>query len=298
MTSPLADNTKPIADENIWAADGPFSEITLYRDWDYFAGQVESLRMHLFEYQTIPQWNFFFCGGVPELANPQSWAFTPLSVIAYLLPGNWAIVAIWMLFSALGAWAMKKLLGLFDVRGVAAWAGASVYVLSGYFAAHFNQGHVTFALMHLVPLMTYLWCNMLMGRDGGGTWRTGLALMLSTWVFFTSALPHPLFFAYPAMILVVIGVVSWRVVESKDWREQLVTSGMFHALGIALSLYKLIPMAFWQMRFPREGVAFESHGLLGLLEGLISPHADYGDMSSGLDYLPTQHWFSVNPCRR
>ncbi len=61
---------------NTWTAEQSLSELTPFADWDPVAAMIASLRIHLFEFGTIPTWNYMFCGGRPELAQPFSWAYS------------------------------------------------------------------------------------------------------------------------------------------------------------------------------------------------------------------------------
>ena len=70
---------------------------------------IASLRVHLFEHQTIPVWNFMFCGGRPELAVPFSWAYTWPSLFGYALAPMHAIIAAWIALSLVGLLAAKSL---------------------------------------------------------------------------------------------------------------------------------------------------------------------------------------------
>lgn len=134
----------------------PVARVTPYMDWDYFTSMAASLRVYLFRHGTVPAWNVMFCGGRPELANPQSWAFTWVSLFAYLFSPNWAVMMIWLVMTVVGFASCYALFRDWTDSRLGAVVGAVLYSLNGYFGSHFNVGHVTFAFYHLVPLM--MWC--------------------------------------------------------------------------------------------------------------------------------------------
>ena len=115
-----------------WTAEEGLSELTLGFDWDSTASMIAMLRVHLYEYGTVPTWNFGFCGGRPELAAPISWAYTWPSLIAYALPPNHAVLALWLLMTAVGFLATRAILLRWTRNGTAAVSGACVYAFSGY----------------------------------------------------------------------------------------------------------------------------------------------------------------------
>ena len=91
-----------------WEAEQSLSSLTFWADWDPVTSMILSLRIHLFEYGTIPSWNFMFCGGRPELSVPYSWAYTWPSLFAYALPPNHAIIAVWVAMTGVGLFATRK----------------------------------------------------------------------------------------------------------------------------------------------------------------------------------------------
>ncbi len=176
-----------------WTAEESLCGQTLFADWDGVASMIFSLRTYLFEHGTVPIWNFMLCGGQPELSVPFSWAYAWPSLIGYALPPIHAILAVWFVMSLAGFLAMRALLMRWSGVARGATAGACVYVLSGYFASHFNAGHVTFAFFHFVPILMLLFevgfARMLAGGKvlgpSEGFWASGAGLAVSV-VFFVA----------------------------------------------------------------------------------------------------------------
>ena len=125
-----------------WSSDEALNDLALYADWDFVSSMILSLRIHLYEYGTIPTWNFRLCGGSPELSAPHSWAYVWPSLFAYALPPNSAILSLWIVLTLVGFFSMRALLLRWSGSVLGANKGACLYVFSGYFAARFNGGHV------------------------------------------------------------------------------------------------------------------------------------------------------------
>jgi hypothetical protein len=258
----------PPPDGRVWTLGEPLSELSLPFDWDSVASMIGSLRVYALEHGSIPVWNFTFCGGRPELAVPFSWAWTWPSLFAYLLPPNPAILAVWALLTAAGALATRALLLRWTGDSGAAALGALLYAGSGYFGAHFNVGHASFAFLHLVPVAMALFEAGLARRLRGEPARRAVfGCGLGAFLFATAGLPHALLHFYPAFAaLVVLRAVSAARAQglaraARALRPLLVA----HALGLGLAAYKLWPALRWQLDRPRPRAFSEAHGLLEVL---------------------------------
>jgi hypothetical protein len=283
-----------------WTASESLADLTLFRDWDYMSSMVASLRTHLFEYGTVPTWNYLVCGGRPELSIPGSWAYVWPSLFAYALPPNHALIAVWVVMSLAGFFALQALLRDWTGHRLAASLGASLFVFNGFFAARFNPGHVPFAFVHLVPVMLLLFERGFASSLEGALSRRRLVLgVVVAWLFFTAGLPHALMYAYPAfLLLVAVRVVSAARVRS--WRASLRAAtplALSHLLGLWLAAYKLWPVVRWQIDSPRSGVRIEAHApgkvLSNTLE-LVPDFFDFGSLQAG-SWPPWEHAAFVGP---
>lgn len=258
--------------ENLWTQSESLGNVTISGDWDYFASAVSSLRIYLYDFGTIPTWNYLLCGGKPELANPQSWAYTWASVFAYILPSNYTIFALWIVMSAIGFWAMRAFLTMWVKAPIAASAGACIYILNGYFASHFYKGHATFAFFHIVPLILLFYEKTVTNLSLQKSTTTSLILnILIATCFFTAALPHALFYFYPAFLLYV-ALRFWNLALLDGWKKAAKISVIAlstHFLGIWLALYKLWPIMAWQMIQPRVGVKEEAISIVDVFNNTV-----------------------------
>ncbi len=262
----------PPPDGRVWTLPEPLAALTLPFDWDSVASMIASLRYYAFEHGAIPVWNFTFCGGRPELAVPFSWAWTWPSLLAYALPPNQAILAAWALLTAVGALATRALLLRWTGDSAAAALGALLYAGSGYFGAHFNVGHASFAFFHLVPLSMALFEAGLARRlRGEPAVRTVHGSMLGAFLFATAGLPHALLHFYPAFAALVIlrAGSGARAIGFARAVRAVTPLLVAHALGLGLAAYKLWPALRWQLDRPRSGVFTESHGLFEVLANTL-----------------------------
>ena len=256
-----------------WTAEESLSELTLSFDWDSTASMIAMLRVHLYEYGVVPTWNFGFCGGRPELAAPISWAYTWPSLIAYALPPNQAVIALWLLMTAVGFLATRRVLYRWSRDDTAALLGASVYAFSGYFVARFNVGHAGFAFFHLVPVLLLLF-DVAFERYMRDEPALGALLLgaLVSYLFFSAGQPHGLVYFYPAVLL----WAALRLLPASRgdrWKRALRGVGiclLAQVLGAVLAAHKLWPVLRWQMAFPREAAPGESNALSGLLLGTVN----------------------------
>ena len=263
----------------------------LYRDWDYFTSMAESLRLYLFRFHTVPTWNYMLCGGKPELANPQSWAFTWPSLFVYLLPPNAAMISLWIVMTMIGWGSMLLLLRRLGADRLGAVTGATLYAFNGYFAAHFGQGHVTFAFFHLVPLMMLLYARLC---DASSPLRVKpfLAAVGVAFAFFSAALPHALFYFFIAFAIVLTALIlrtghrQGSRVAGRAMTACLASVG----LGVLLAGYKLWPVVAWQLQSPRTGVLREDVTLADILANTTRFATDYDNVLAK-DFA-NQTWFS------
>src|SRR5438034_4339320 len=238
----------------LWLAHGHLSHLTLFRDWDYFASHAASLHHYLWDHGTVPRWNFHLCAGEPELANPQSWAFTWPSLFTYVFTPNWALLTLWIALSVAGLATTFVLLRRWLGDPVAAFAGAVLYVCNGFFASHFNQGHVTFAFFHLIPVLVWAAERATdYELDPASGRKPCIAVVLVSALLFTGGLPHAVLYFYAAFLIYALCRFH-SVLGARGWAQACrshVRLLAAHLCGAAVASYKLLPVALWELRWPR-----------------------------------------------
>jgi hypothetical protein len=272
--------------ESVWDLPAGLTESAWFRDWDYYISSFTSVQKYWSDWQTWPLWNFHFCGGRPELANPQNWTLTWLHPFIYLMQPVHLIVLLWCLLTLTGmaatAWLVRRETGSLLAAGLA----GSVYSLSGYFGAHFNQGVFTFAFFHLVPVMMAL----LIRRFERPTLQNSIGLFAVSLMFFTAALPHGLFYFYPALLLMAAVLFAGEVRASFGGALRRLTVAVYpHVFAAGVALYKLIPVAAWQQMHPRVGVHDESLYPTQMFANLLRIDSDYDNMMA--QAFDGQFWF-------
>lgn len=261
-----------------WGAEESLADLTFYVDWDPVASMILSLRIHLYEYATIPSWNYMLCHGRPELSVPYSWAWTWPSLFAYTFPPVFAILAVWIVMTLVGFLSTRALLLRWTGSQVGALLGACVYVLSGHFAARFNAGHLTFAFYHWIPLLIFLFdvaCDR--ARGGGAMLWPLLSITAVAFLFVSGGLPHPLLHFSPVLLLFILYRVL-RDVRAIGLRPALHAAWkpiVANALGIALAAYKLWPVIAWQLAYPRTRIRFESYEVVQVILNTLMFVTDY-----------------------
>lgn len=273
-----------------WALEEPLTRVSFFRDWDYSTSAFGALRYYWLSHGTVPHWNLAMCGGKPELANPVSLAFTWPSLFAYVLPPIWALLALSALLTVVGLVGMWLLLRRFGATPAAATVGALLYGINGYYASHFNQGHIQFVLFHLVPVMILLFDRFVEQRERAERRLGGfLAVVGVSAMFFSAAIPHPIFHFYPVFAFyVIIRCLSLarRFPLSRALRVAAIPC-LAHLLGLWLAAYKLGPIVLWQLESPRAGVVEERISLGDLWSTFFRFVGDYYEPKA---MFPHQVW--------
>ena len=228
------------------------------------------LRQYLFEHGTIPFWNLYLCGGQFELQNPQSFAFTWPSLLYYLIQPAAAIMVLWALLTAAGTWSTARLLQYAGIRKSISWTCAVAFSFSGYFGAHFNQGHATFSFFHLVPLLC--WAVVREWHRHLESSRPRLIvpwLVLLTFLLFSAPAIQAMVYGFPALLILVFiliwpnaaGRVAGRGAGIVSGRVTSFASGIAASLtlGVLSASYKFLPVLFQSFSRHREDIFTERY---------------------------------------
>jgi hypothetical protein len=242
---------------------------------------IEALRIYMYDYGTIPTWNFFFCGGRPELSIPFSWAYTWTSLFAYAFEPNHAMIAVWLCMRAVGFFAMRSLLLHWTCSELGSGVGAAIYVSSGIFGTAFNLGHVPWAFYHFIPLLMLLFERHIDPRRTPRQHFLVIITLVSV-LFFTSGLPHALIYFYPAFVaLVLFRFFSTAIHQSFRAALAIVgppltAHGLGLGLGLGMSMYKLWPAIRWQFESPRRIFTIETATIADVLRQTLVRQIEWG----------------------
>jgi len=78
-------------------------------DWDQSLAFAEVSRKSIVEYGQLPLWNAFMCGGMPDLGNPHSHAFSPFFLLHLIFGAIVGMKLSCLLHFWLGLWGMWAL---------------------------------------------------------------------------------------------------------------------------------------------------------------------------------------------
>ena len=156
--------------------------------WQQFK-MLESAKWSVLRYREFPGWNAYECGGVPLWDNPTSFVGAPLAWLTFLIGTGRAILAWYVIHSALGFLSMWVLLRAdLKLSRVACFIGSAMWAWNGFHQQHYGVGHVPFVPFEYFPLAIYLW--RLAERDMRGAVALGVLL---AWMMYEGAvypLPH------------------------------------------------------------------------------------------------------------
>ncbi|NDE15917.1 hypothetical protein EBZ80_13395 [bacterium] len=250
--------------QNIWTTAESWDNLTWLWDWDHMISPGRVLQKYLYEHHTIPFWNLYLCGGQFELQNPQSFTFTWPSILQYLMRPAAAIMCLWLLMTIAGTWATARLLLFAGTRNWIAWTCAVAFTFSGYFGAHFNQGHATFSFFHLIPLLCLALVHEWRHQYVSGRSRmVGPWLVLCVFLLFSAPSIQALVYAFPAFLVLMTALFipsSDKVSRLRDHAGFVTGVVTSCVLGVFMAGYKFMPVVFQALSRRRDDIFIESYG--------------------------------------
>ncbi len=231
-------------------------------DWELFASMGLADLAGWIHERRIPTWSYLLCGGAPRLADPQSFAASPLFIVIYLFGPILGTKVLCLLSMVVGLWSLIAILSLWDEhiepeRRLATFekaALAGLFFLSEFFLWRLVVGHMTFIVAGFGMSVVFWSVRAARGPLTGPDY---LKAALCGWLFFSSG-----FFATAAYLLfpvltALLGVVVGQLVRSigtpvvrAAWCRvgRLVLVG---AVMVAPSTYRLAPVVRFQAASPR-----------------------------------------------
>jgi hypothetical protein len=211
-----------------------------FHDWDHHAAYAEAATAAVRQHQELPFWNPYLCGGVPQLAHPESRVLTPSFLLYLALPVGTAMK--WDIALHFGVAALGMALLLFQERAPlpAVIVGALVFGGSTFMSLHAAEGHTWILPVAFAPLVIafyerghdrLLWAGVagfflaLVVGDGGIYPAPHLALFLSLYA-------------------------AGQSLVRRSWRPLLVL-GVTAGVAALLAAPKLLPLLTLMGRAPR-----------------------------------------------
>ncbi len=231
-----------VASVELFLQDG----VEAYHDWDQHLAYQTIAAASVTQHREAPFWNPYPCGGVPDLAHPESRVYSVFFPLYWVLPAHHAIhleALIHFFLGALGMmlWTRSRLTQLGELDPVAARVGplvsASSFVLCSSLALHLAEGHFWILTVAFIPWVVWLIEAQARPLLAGAL----VAVMIGEGGIY----PVPL-------LLMLLGALTlWRAVE----RRSAGPLGELLALlvsAVLLSAPKLFPMLELLSRRPRH----------------------------------------------
>ena len=227
----------------VWPLVWPLDTVGGELDWKYFQALWEADHASIVRYRQLPLWNPWYCGGNPQLANPQTQFFSLFGWVAWFTSAAVGIKAHILGHYVLGA-AGAYMLGRGHQLGrVAAMATGGVWALCGFFAMRTGGGHSAFLPFLLMPWAAHFFD--LSRTTAAGMVGTGLTLA----AMLLGGGMYP--FSLTVGMLAFMGLHD--VVSSpRTFRRVALSLAVALAVALAASAIKMWPLWAFVHEFPRE----------------------------------------------
>ncbi len=243
--------------------------IGVAHDEHYFLMHEEVARRTIVEFFQLPLWNPFFCGGIPELANPQSTFLAP-DFIFRLLAGSVVGRKLAVLFMlVLGMEGTYRLSRRWKNSVFGSLLAAILFSTSGWFSEYIRIGWLNFFTGNqLLPWAVLFFSQAVERRQSK---KCIYAAATITWMLFcggTYTVP------YTVVTLGVLGVF-YTLLRSKKYTQPvrlLYPWKMFAITGVlsvGLGAIRLFPIAELIQKFPRHWYAPEHNSVQSLIQALM-----------------------------
>lgn len=238
-------------------------------DEHYFLMHEEVARRTILEFLQLPVWNPFFCGGIPELANPQSTFLAPdfiFRLLAGTVVGRKLAILFMMVVGMEGTYRLSR---RWKNSALGSILAAIVFSTSGWFSEFIRIGWLNFFTgCHLLPWAILFFSQAVERRHLKKC--IGAAAIIAWMLFCGGTYTVP----YAVVTLFVLSVFyTWIRLKKRPWRMHVFyTWQVFAAVGIVsvgLGAIRLIPLANLLISFPRRWYAPEQNSVWSLVRVLL-----------------------------
>ncbi|MFM8330545.1 MAG: hypothetical protein ACKN9T_02550 [Candidatus Methylumidiphilus sp.] len=228
----------------------------------------------------VPWFSPSFCGGQPFFANAGGFFYSAPTLLSIFFDPLESVRISFMLFAAIGAWGMHRLLrDVFGASVAAALVGGALFLFNGFYAHRVIVGHATYEGFMLLPWIAWaLLFASVPAESRRLRWLehcqcVALAgLMVSYWVFsgFVSLV-------VPAG-MAVLAVAALSLAQDGRWRLFLGRSAAGFAVAVALAASALLAGQAFMSHFPRSdyllpGISSATSAVAILFDALfLSPY--------------------------
>ncbi|MCB9707715.1 MAG: hypothetical protein H6714_02840 [Myxococcales bacterium] len=245
------------------------SRIGTHHDEHYFLMHEEVARRTMVEFLQLPAWNPFFCGGIPELANPQSTLLAPdfvLRLLAGAVIGRKLTIVLTLIIGMEGVYRLGR---RWRNSHLGSMLAAVVFSTSGWFVSFIELGWLNFFVgFQLLPWAVLFFSNAL---ERGRTQNAIATAAVLTWMLFCGGT-----YTVPYTVLTLFLVTlqySWLHWRAPRWPMNFLRPWCALAavglLSIGLGAIRLLPMANVIASHPRHWFAPERNNIAPLFAAML-----------------------------
>ena len=226
-------------------------------DYDYFLPWLLSgYYWFMHNGLAIPWFTPAFCAGVPHFPNPQSMYYSVPQFLAFVTdPLTSVKITVW-LFAFIGFAGMWLLASLYTRSAAIRLFAALAFAFNNMYMWRMDVGHFALHAFMLLPLVCYL---LLRDEEPMKAWIDAIL---------TGALLAYFIHSGASVLVVPVGaclIVVLLAMSKGSWAWQRL--GVALAVGVLLSLVKLVAVHYYMAQFPRSLYALPgTDGILSSLE--------------------------------
>lgn len=250
--------------------------VAWFHDEHYWYAHDHAALVSLGTYHQLPEWNPFYCGGIPLLASPQDASLSPEGLLKLLLgvgPGRRLSMVV---FFVLGMEGFYRLARRYESSGIGAASMAIVFALCGFFLDVAKLGWLNFFGLQLLPWI------VLAFEEGLRSWRWRVAGgLLVAWLVLqggTYTLPYTVFVLGALTVASTVSVFWERSSSSRGLRgwTPVLTLAVIGIVGLLASAVRLLPTLHIAASFPRVWEAREALPWRNIAARILKPTGHIG----------------------
>ncbi len=262
-----------------WRLDGLFENmfrIGWHHDEHYFVMHEEVARQSMAVHGQLPAWNPYYCGGIPELANPQSEALSPdflLRLVFGTEVGRRLTLFLFLFLLLEGTYRYARTLRMNPIGAV---VGALAFLASNWFHRFTVTGWYNFVGGFALMPWALHWFETALRTQ---RWRYGVACAFAmAWIFMCAGT-----YTTPYVgLALATSAVGWSIGsffrrrKKKDApahpstaRAPWIWLASIAALTVGLCAIRLLPMADIIVTYPRVWQGNETFSLAHVLQSLF-----------------------------
>ncbi|MFH1354151.1 MAG: hypothetical protein ABIH36_02590 [bacterium] len=244
----------PLALAGYWFSNGPLG----IADWDYYFSLHHSYRQIILQYNQLPFWNPYTCGGTAGLADPEFPLFTPTFMLELIFGVPKGIRLAIFLSTIVGTTGMLFLAKRLRLSLNSSLLAAITVAFSTVNLLEITEGHVNIFAAMWIPWIFWAWLGAYRKKSSGLLCGIFLAL-----TFYQGGIYLLMYTALAFLLL------PFLVSRPKAAIVATVKAGLW-ALGLAA--IKLVPVLLWLKQFPDDAFASSAFTLPWITEILFGRH--------------------------